>query len=136
MQPHRVPPPRDDAITRACPRANIQAAIAGDGIRGHWYLHYIALPDSLGDFTPYQTPDYAERGLRPPGEWLEALAEVFGPNHAQSIARRGLEAGAVTYDNDGRFPDGAAVQTRYPDTRRRSDTSRQLPARHDLSPRR
>jgi hypothetical protein len=30
----------------------------------------------------------------------------------------------VTYDNDGRFPDAAAVQTRYPDTRRRSGSDR------------
>jgi hypothetical protein len=90
---HRVPPPRDEKTTRAHLRANLQAAMAGDGDPGHWYLHHIALPDSLGDFTPYQTPDYAEHGARSPGEWLEALADVFGHNHAQSIARLGLEAG-------------------------------------------
>jgi hypothetical protein len=67
--------------------------MAGDEDLGHWYLHHNTLPDSLRDFTPYQTPDYAEHGVRPPGEWLEVLAEVFGPSHAQSIARRELEAG-------------------------------------------
>ena len=93
MQPHRVPPPRDDKTTRAYLRANVQAATAGDGDQGHWYLHHIALPDGPGDFTPYRAPDYAEHDVWPPGEWLEALAGVFGPDHAQAIARRGLEAG-------------------------------------------
>ena len=30
----------------------------------------------------------------------------------------------MTYDNDGRFPDGAAVQARYPDTGRTSGSDR------------
>ena len=30
----------------------------------------------------------------------------------------------MTYDNDGRFPDGAAVQARYPDAGRRSGSDR------------
>ena len=30
----------------------------------------------------------------------------------------------MTYDNDGRFPDGAAVQTRYPDVGRRPSRDR------------
>jgi len=34
-----------------------------------------------------------ERRLWPLGEQIEALAEIFGPDHARVIARRGLEAG-------------------------------------------
>ena len=70
-------------------------AAARDGREpGHWQLHHIALPgDGPGDFTPYQAPGYAEHGLRPFGEWLEALAELLGPDHAQVIAQRGREAG-------------------------------------------
>lgn len=60
---------------------------------GHWHLHHIALPDGPGDFTPYRAPDYAEHGLLPFGEWIEAMAGIFGRDHAQVIARRGLEAG-------------------------------------------
>ena len=87
MQPHRVPPPHDDTTTRAYPRANVQAATAGDRNPGHWYPHHIALPDSPGDFTPYQTPDYAERDVRPPGEWLEALADRRRRNRFSANAR-------------------------------------------------
>ena len=94
MQPPRVPPPRDDTITRPPARQHPgRHTVAGDGDSGHWYLRHIALPDGPGDFTPYQTPDYAEHAVWPPGAWLEALAEILGPNHAQSIARCGLEAG-------------------------------------------
>jgi len=93
MQPHRVPPPCDDTTARAHLRANVQAARAGDGDPGHWQLHHIALADGPGDFTPYRAPDYAEHGLRPLGAWTEALSEIFGPDHAQVITRRGLEAG-------------------------------------------
>jgi hypothetical protein len=92
MLPHRIPPPRDDTTARAHLRANVQAAMAARD-PGHWQLHHIALADGPGDLTPYRAPDYAEHGVWPLGEWLEALAEVFGPGHAQSIARRGLEAG-------------------------------------------
>jgi hypothetical protein len=70
------------------------AAAPGAGKHpGHWHLHHIALPDGPGDFTPYQAPEYAEDGLWPFGEWLKVLADVLGPDHAQGIARRGLEAG-------------------------------------------
>ena len=93
MQPHRVPPPRDDTIARAHLYSNVQAAMAGQRDPGHWYLHHIALPDGPGDFTPYSKPDYVERRLWPLGERIEALAEIFGPDHARVIARRGLEAG-------------------------------------------
>ena len=88
MQHHRVPPPRDDKTARA----NVQAAEAACH-PGHWQLHHIALADAPGNFTPYRAPDYAEHGLGPFGEWIEALAEIFGSDHAQIMARRGLEAG-------------------------------------------
>jgi hypothetical protein len=93
MQPHRVPPPRDDKAARAHLQANIEAAADASLDPGHWPLHHIALPGGPGDFTPYQAPEYAEHSLWPFGEWLEALADVLGPDHAQCIARRGLEAG-------------------------------------------
>ena len=93
MQPYRVPPPRDDKAVRAHLRANIQAAAGASLDPGHWHLHHIGLPVGPGDFTPYQAPEYAEQGLWPFGEWLEALADVLGADHAQGIARRGLEAG-------------------------------------------
>jgi hypothetical protein len=81
--------PRGDKTARAHLRANVQAADSG-----HWHEHHIALPlGAPGDFTPYQAPGYAEHGLGPFGEWLEALAEILGPDHAQVIAQRGLEAG-------------------------------------------
>jgi hypothetical protein len=92
MQPHRIPLPRDDKTARAHLRANVQAAEAACD-PGHWQLHHITLADGPGDFTPYRAPGYAEQGLWPFGEWLEALAEIVGPDHAQVIARRGLEAG-------------------------------------------
>ena len=61
---------------------------------GHWQLHHIADPTGgPSDFTPYQAPDYAEHGVWPFSDWIEALAETLGPDHAQAIARRGLEAG-------------------------------------------
>jgi hypothetical protein len=89
MLPAATPRPRDDKTARAHLRANIQAADSG-----HWHEHHIALPaDTPGDFTAYQAPGYAERELWPVGEWLQALAETFGPDHAQAIAQRGLEAG-------------------------------------------
>jgi hypothetical protein len=60
---------------------------------GHWELHHTALPgDGPGDFTPYRAPDHAEHGLSPLA-FLERLAEILGPDHAQVIAQRGLEAG-------------------------------------------
>ena len=93
MQPHWVPPPRDEMTARAHLRSNVHAAMAGQRDPGHWHLHHLALADGPGDFTPYRAPDYAAHGLRPLGEWIEALAEIFGPDHAQVIARRGLEAG-------------------------------------------
>jgi hypothetical protein len=87
--PAATPRPQDDKTARAHLRANIQAAGSG-----HWHDHHIALPaDAPGDFTPYRAAGYAEHGLWPFGEWLEALAETFGPDHAQAIAQRGLEAG-------------------------------------------
>jgi hypothetical protein len=93
MQPARVPPPHDDKSAREHRHANFQAAASASHDPGHWHLHHIALLDGPGDFTPYRAPDYAAHGLFPFGEWLEAMAEIFGPDHAQVIARRGLEAG-------------------------------------------
>ena len=89
MLPAATPRPPDDKTARAHLRASIQAASSG-----RWHEHHIALPAGApGDFTPYRAPDYAEHVLWPFGEWLEALAEIAGPGHAQVIAQRGLEAG-------------------------------------------
>jgi len=61
---------------------------------GHWQLHHIALPAGApSDFTPYRAPGYAEHLTWPLPEWLEQLAELLGPDHAQAIAQRGREAG-------------------------------------------
>jgi len=73
--------------------AAAHAAAADWRHSGHWELHHTALPgDGPGDFTPYRAPEYAEHGLSPLA-FLERLAEVLGPDHADAIAQRGMEAG-------------------------------------------
>jgi len=87
--------PEDEARARLQTHATaaaVAAPMAGKH-EGHWHLHHIALPSGPGDFTPYQALDYAEDELSPFGELLERLAEALGPDHARSIAQRGLEAG-------------------------------------------
>jgi hypothetical protein len=89
---HQTP---EEARTRV--RAQVTGAALAAPSAGldpaHWQLHHIALPAGPGNFTPYQAPGCIEEELSPFGEWLEALADVLGPDHAQGIARRGLEAG-------------------------------------------
>jgi hypothetical protein len=41
---------------------------------------------------PYRAPDYIEHDFSLLPDWLEHLADLFGPDHASVIARRGLEA--------------------------------------------
>ena len=90
---------RDTEARQARERLRGQVAAAADVAAvdwrhpGHWELHHTALPgDAPGDFTPYRAPDHAEHGLSPLA-FLERLAEVLGPDHAQAIAQRGMEAG-------------------------------------------
>jgi hypothetical protein len=87
--------PEDKARARLLGQVTAAAAAApGTGKHpGHWQLHFIALPDGPGDFTPYPAPDYVEEQLSPLGELLERLAEMLGPGYACAIAQRGLEAG-------------------------------------------
>jgi hypothetical protein len=60
MQPARAPRAHDDRTTRAHLRANVQAAGGGDRHPGDWRLHYYAVHDSPGDFTPVRPPDVIE----------------------------------------------------------------------------
>jgi hypothetical protein len=97
MTRHKTP----EEEARARLHAQILGAVGAAGVApgmgrhpGHWQLHHIALPGGgPGDFTPYQAPEYIEEELSPFGELLEHLAEILGPDHAQAIALRGLEAG-------------------------------------------
>jgi len=95
MLPAAVPPPKDDATRRAHLRANVQAAAAGDRHPGDWRSHSWFTVDAPGDFTPVAAPEYAELrdGLPSLGSLLEHLGLWLGPDHAQVIAQRGLEAG-------------------------------------------
>jgi len=92
MLPAAVPPPKDDATARAHLRANVQAAETGAGHPGDWTLHHYAIHASRGDFTPFAPADFIETefGLLP--DWLSHLAGILGPDHAQTIARRGHAA--------------------------------------------
>jgi hypothetical protein len=94
MQPARAPRAHEDTATRAHLRANVQAAAGGDRHPGDWRLHYYAVHDLPGDFTPVRPPDVIEAELSPFGELLEHLAGIFGPDDAQLIARRDMEAGS------------------------------------------
>jgi hypothetical protein len=74
-------------------RAAAVAEVSGQH-EGHWSLHHIALPREMpGDFTRIPVPEYAEEELSPFGELLEYLAWALGPDRAQVIAERGIEAG-------------------------------------------
>jgi hypothetical protein len=92
MQPASTPRPRTDAEHRAHLRANVQAAATGDGHPGDWRLHHFAVHPGPGDLMPYQAPDYIEHEFSLLPDWPEHLADLFGPDHASVIARRGLEA--------------------------------------------
>jgi hypothetical protein len=97
MLPAMTPKPRTDVEHREHLAGNVDAAgrhsLATGADPGHWQLHHTALLPGPGDFTPYQAPDYAEEIHSPLGNWLEQLAELLGPDHAQAIAQRGMEAG-------------------------------------------
>jgi hypothetical protein len=95
MLPAAVPPPKDDATRRAHLRANVQAAAAGDQHPGHWESHAWFAVSSPGDFTPVEAPEYGELAeLLVLGGLLGWLGSFVGPDYAQAIAQRGLEAGA------------------------------------------
>ena len=93
MLPAAVPPPKDDATARAHLRANVQAAAAGDGHPGHWELHHFAVHGSPGDFTPFAPEEFIETEFGPWPRWIANFGDILGPEHAQTVAQRGLEAG-------------------------------------------
>jgi hypothetical protein len=93
MLPAATPRPSDGQTARAHLRANVQAATAVSPDPGHWHSHHIALPGGMsGDFTPHRAPEYAEEEHPVHEPLLGWLAEFFGVDHAQGIAKRGLEA--------------------------------------------
>ena len=91
MRPHWVPPPRDDKAALTCrptsrpPQTPVRIPATGSCTTS---------PSRTAPATsPHRAPGYAEQVVWPFGEWLDALAEIFGPDHAQVIAQRGREAG-------------------------------------------
>jgi hypothetical protein len=90
--PHQTPEQKARARLQAQVTAAAAAARGAGKHPAHWQLHHIALTSGPGDFTPYPAPQYAEDELSPFGELLERLAEILGPDHARTIAQRGLEA--------------------------------------------
>jgi hypothetical protein len=89
--PHQTPEDKARAQLHAQVTAAAAAAHGAALHPAHWQLHHIALTGAPGNFTPYPAPQYAEEELSPFGELLERLTEMLGPDHARTIARRGLE---------------------------------------------
>lgn len=85
--------PEEEARARLLAQVLGAAAEAAGKHEGDWRLHHIALSAGPGDFTPHPVPEYAEEELAPFSQLLERLAEALGPDHARTIAQRGLEAG-------------------------------------------
>lgn len=90
--PRETPEEKARARLHAQVTAAVAASPRADKHPAHWQLHHIALTGGPGDFTPYPAPEYAEEELSPFGELLERLTEILGPDHARTIAQRGLEA--------------------------------------------
>jgi|HubBroStandDraft_2_1064218.scaffolds.fasta_scaffold2859475_1 hypothetical protein len=95
MLPASTPRPKTDTEHRAHLIANVQAAAAGDRHPGHWESHAWYAVHSPGDFTPVEAPEYGELAELPGlGGLLGWLGSFAGPDYAQAIAQRGMEAGS------------------------------------------